>query len=131
MSLATIEDFEKRHGALDAADTAKVEGFLEDASELILEVGDDTWTAEAAPQRVRSICRWVAYRAWSNPDALSQSSMGDVAISYTRGGTPDAVFLTKSEHASILRAADGSAFVSVTMESPYSGTSDAEWYGSI
>lgn len=127
MSLATIEDFEQRHGTLDVEERARVQGFLDDATELILEVGDDTWDEATAPQRVRGICRWVAYRAWSNPDALSQSSMGDVALSYTRDGVPDAVFLTKSEHTSIVRAAEGSTFVSATLVTPYSGTGDEDF----
>lgn len=124
--LATLEDFQTRHGDLDADDQDKVEGFLDDASELILEAADAEWTEEDVPNRVRGICVWVAYRAWSNPDALSQSSMGDVALSYTRGGTPDAVFLTKSEHASVVRAAGSSGFVEATLVSPWSGDDIAE-----
>lgn len=124
MALATIAAFEQRHGTLSAEDTPKVTGFLDDASDLILEAAPDdvTWSDETdTPSRVRSICIWVAYRAWSNPDALSQTSIGDVALSYTRGGTPDAIFLTNAEMASVTRSAGGSGFVEATLVSPYSG----------
>lgn len=124
MALATLAEFQSRHGTLDAADQTKVQGFLDDASDLILEAAPDdvVWSDETnTPSRVRSVCRWVAYRAWSNPDALAQSSIGDVALSYTRGQTPDAVFLTNAEMASVTRSAGGSGFVSATLVTPYSG----------
>jgi hypothetical protein len=124
VALATVEEFEERHGVLDFGERGAVTAHLNDATDLILDVASQEWTQETAPRRIKSICLSVAYRAWSNPDALSQSSMGDVALSYTRGGIADAVFLTKLELAAISRASGQSGFVAATLVSPYSEGSD-------
>ena len=128
-AFATVADFEDRHGVLPDDEIDKVAAFLDDATDLILDIAPDAWTAEDVPRGVKAICIAVAYRAWSNPDAAAQVSMGDVSISYTRGGTPDAIFLTKAEESRVRRASGGSRMVSVHSVSPYNGpyTDPLDW----
>lgn len=125
--LASLEDFKVRK-APDLAEESEsmVEALLSDASSLILAeaaLSDETWVTEQTdvPAVIVSICVEVAYRAWSNPDALAQSSMQDTSLSYVRGGTPDALFLTDAERRTIRRVATLSSAVEVTLVSPYSG----------
>lgn len=124
-----LVDFEARYGTVDdAADQAAVEELLDDAQALILDVADGSdaaWVSDPesadVPRSVLRVCRDVAYRAWSNPDALSQMSMGNTALSYTREGIADALFLTAREQKTIVTAASQSSMRAVTLVSPYSG----------
>lgn len=125
MPLATKQDFEARYGQADD----RVEPLLEDASALILsEVSgsEADWVTEtdpepeAVPGIVKAICVGLAYRAWSNPDALSSESLGEHAHAWAdRSG--QALRLTDAECRILEREAGISSLVSVTLESPYAG----------
>jgi hypothetical protein len=114
------------------AEADRAADILDAASELIRDTAGKTWVVEDTgalenvPRRVASICVEVAYRAFANPEALSQRSIGDSSKSYDRakreGG--EAVYLTKAEEEAIRKAAGstGSSLTSVTLVSPYSGS---------
>jgi hypothetical protein len=116
------------------AETDRAEALLIDASELIRDEADENWVngaetaLEGVPRRVEKICLAVAYRAFVNPEALTQKSIGDSNKSYDRarvhGG--EAVYLTEAEAKAVRKAAGSSSFVSVTMVSPWSGDDTSE-----
>lgn len=130
-TLASTEDFEARHGAIPAGDSATVEALLEDASSLVLtevEGSELTWVTEAAtenppaaPRSVVIVCVESAYRAWSNPDGIVREQLGAAQVDY-RGDRPGSIWLTKEERRTIRRAAGlGASFRAMTYTSPYSG----------
>jgi hypothetical protein len=120
-ALATRDDFEARYGAADAT----VEAWLADASTLIRaevagsEVDWVTDDESDVPDAVKVVCISVAYRAWSNPAALSRNQLGAAAVSY-RDEAPDALYLTDHERSTVRGAARLTTFRSVTLVSPYS-----------
>lgn len=123
MALATKSDFEARHGEADD----RIESLLEDASALILsELADSEaeWvTSEDAevPAAVVGVCVSIAYRAWSNPDALSSASLGERSQAWAdRSG--EALRITDVELRILEREAGVlSSMQSLTLESPYAG----------
>ncbi|MEU5950331.1 hypothetical protein ABZ793_32975 [Micromonospora sp. NPDC047465] len=127
--LATVEQLGKlRIGYVPTdAEAERAAGLLTAASDLIRDTADVTWVDDAGqlvgvPRRVFNICLDVAYRAFDNPQALSQRQIGDSSKAYDRTGREggEAVYLTKAEEKAVRRAAAGSGFVSVTMVSPWS-----------
>jgi hypothetical protein len=107
---------------------------LDEASELIRDKAGKTWTTstgalEPIPSRVRVICIAAAYRAFTNPEALSQRSIGDSSKSFDRTGREggEAVYLTDDEVRRVRKAAGASSFNSVTLVSPYGGTPADPW----
>lgn len=122
MALATVEQFEERHGPADDF----VEPLLEDASALILDEvsgSEETWVTdeeEAVPAKVVAVCVAVAFRAWRNPEALSQEALGAHSMAW-RQTAEEALYLTDRERRTVRRAAGRGSFTAQTMESPYSG----------
>lgn len=112
---------------------------LDAASDLIRDVAGKTWAdpdtgaLESVPRRVVSICVEATYRAFSNPEALSQRSIGDSSKSWDRAGREggEGVFLTSAEEESVRKASETSSFASIQVVSPYSGvdldTEDLVW----
>lgn len=126
-TLATIEDFETRHGVLDDEDEATVEALLADASGLIeneLSASEVAWLAEdseeSPPAIVKAVCIQVAYRAWANPDGIAREELGEVAHTYRGTDQADVLWLTKSEAKMVRRSAGASSVRSVPVETPYS-----------
>lgn len=124
MELATLQDFEERHGPGDD----KVEPLLRDAAGLIADAiqgAPALWVSDPSaevPDAVVGVCIAVAYRAWSNPDALSSEALGAHTQAWAdRSG--EALRLTKAEERIVRRAATRSTFQSATLISPYSGDS--------
>lgn len=113
----------------------RAEALLDEASELIRDVAGKTWLVtgtnalDDVPRRVARICVAATYRAFTNPEALVQRSIGDSSKSYDRSGLTggEAVYLTPAEERAVIKAAGGSTFVSVTLETPYSGTYEDPW----
>lgn len=106
----------------------RAEHLLDEASELIRDVAGKTWLVadtnvlENVPRRVARICVSAAYRAFVNPEGLSQRSIGDSSKSYDRAqreGGED-VYLTAAEEKAVRKAAGGGSFQAVTLTSPYS-----------
>lgn len=104
----------------------RAEHILSEASDLIRDTGgvdwvDDNGVLSGVPRRVAQICVAVAYRAFTNPEALSQRTIGDSSKSFDRakreGG--EAVYLTEAEEKAVQKAAGTSGMVSVTLISPY------------
>jgi hypothetical protein len=127
--LAPLTDFVKRLGYTPAGTEGdRAEFLLDAASELIRDVTGKTWLNEAedavedVPRRVQRICIEIAYRAFGNPQALSQRTLGDDSKSFDRSGREggEAVYLTDAEASAVCKAAGiQSSFVAVTLASPY------------
>lgn len=136
--LASVEQLADRLGHTpEGAEADRAAALLIDASELIRDVAGEDWVDDAneledVPRRVEKICLAVAYRAFVNPEALSQRSVGDSAKSFdrTRREGGEAVYLTEQEKRAVRKAAGGSTFTSVTMVSPWSGDSTESLLGS-
>lgn len=127
--LASLSLFARKLGYTPEETEADRAGhLLDEASELIREVAEKTWLVagtnalDEVPRRVARICVAVAYRAFMNPEGLTQRSLGDSSKSYDRtareGG--EDIYLTADEERAVRKAAGGSTFVAVTLVSPYS-----------
>lgn len=102
---------------------ARAESILGEASSLIRDVAGITWTNETTnallevPARVRQIALSVVYRAFTNPEGLTQRTIGDSSKSFDRskreGG--EAVYLTEPEEKAIQKAAGTSGMTTVTL----------------
>lgn len=127
ISLASLAELSARLGVtLDpqSSDGIRAQAALDDASALIrLEAGLD-WVIEdsgdgeldpAMPEVIRAITLAVAARGYRNPDGKTQTSVGDVSISYGRSGE-GAIFLTRSETRAVNKAAGGGGSTSVGLE---------------
>lgn len=119
----------------EESELTRAEQLLDAASEMIRDEAGKTWVSETTgaletvPRRVARICVEVAYRAFTNPEALSQRSIGDSSKSYDRAGREggESIYLTDDEARAIRKAAGVSSFASVTMVSPYSGSYIDPW----
>lgn len=136
--LASFERFCRKLGYTPTgSERERAESLLGEASELIRDIAAKTWTndltgaLEGVPVRVANICVAAAYRAFGNPEALSQRSIGDSSKSYDRTGREggEDVYLTDAEEKSIRKADDaGSGMISVTLVTPYNtGTALDPW----
>lgn len=130
MALATIEDFEARHGEVsDKRD--RVEVLLGDASAFILAAVDgstEPWAMEDddadIPADVVAICVQVAFRAWHNPLGIAREQLGEAAVTYRGDDQPDVLRLTRAERATLRRAAGlakGGVLGSVGVETSFAG----------
>lgn len=136
--LASPEQLADRLGYTPDGDEAvRAEALLVDASELIRDEAEEDWVdandeLKDVPRRVEKVCLAVAYRAFTNPEALTQRSIGDSSKAYdrTRREGGEAVYLTEVEKDAIHKAAAKSSFTAVTMVSPWSGTSTESLLGS-
>lgn len=128
MRLADVLDLDARvpESIETVDDVARAEAVLDDASALVLDEGDPEWTAQDIPARARQIVIAVALRAWRNPDALTQSTVGDVSVSYGRSTGKGAVYLTDAEQKAVRRAAQRS-FKTATFADPYPPRVDVWW----
>ena len=117
--LATTEELTVRlGGTLSAVEETRADAALADASALVRDEGDPDWTEDDVPARVHSIVLQAARRAFRNPEGYSQSSIGDVSVSYSRSGAQGAVYLTRPEHRAVRRAA-GRHMMATTLADPY------------
>lgn len=126
--LASFDRFVRKLG-YEPTETERdrAEQLLGEASELIRDVAAKTWTVEgtnaltAVPTRVANICVAAAFRAFTNPEALSQRSIGDSSKSYDRTGREggEDVYLTADEERSVRRSDSGGSMISVTLVTPY------------
>jgi hypothetical protein len=129
MALATVDDFEARHGGGDS----RVSALLEDASALILSElarSNAKWITDPeaqAPQIVKAICVEVAYRAWSNPDRLSSERLGEYVASWQGSASETTLQLTQQELRTLRRAAADSSFSAVRLDAcmPFAQESDS------
>lgn len=130
MALVDITAFEDRLGRpmTDTSEIVRATSALEDASTLVLDEGDATWTADTAPDIVKTIVLTVARRVFENPEGASQKSVGDASVSYrptSRDGAPQTE-LTTHERRRVRKAA-GIALTSMTLSSPYGPYADTAW----
>ena len=119
-ALASTEDLEARMGQVD--DVTQAQARLDDASALIRaeasEVSDEQWLDPLeVPQVIVTVCCKVAQRALTNPEMLASESIESFQAAY-REGSGDA-YLTRKEARIVRRAAGGSSFGSIGLESPY------------
>lgn len=111
--LTTVDEFEVRLGrALDVDERLRATAALGDASDLVLAVGDGTWTDATVPAAVVGVVLRAARRQFDNPTGAGQMSVGDVSVSY-----PQRTFLTRADEKVVRRAAGKPT--AVTLVSPY------------
>jgi len=138
--LASMSLFTRKLGyAPEEAEADRAGHLLDEASELIREVAEKTWliadtnALDEVPRRVARICVAVAYRAFLNPEGLTQRSLGDSSKSYDRtareGG--EDIYLTADEERAVRKAAGGSTFVAVTLVSPYSADQGLDTWAEV
>lgn len=117
----------------------RAEELLDEASELVRDVAGKTWADSATgvvsdvPRRVRAIVIDATYRAFTNPEGLSQRSVGDSSKSFDRSGREggEIVYLTDDEERAIRKAAGSSSMVVATLVSPYSGPACADAWAQV
>lgn len=136
--LAPLSDLIRRLGYTatpSGAEGDRAEFLLDAASELIRDTAGKTWlndvedAVEDVPRRVQRITVEVAFRAFGNPQALSQRTIGDDSKSFDRAGLDggEAIYLTDREQDAICKAAGVvSSFTAVTLTSPYTYSYDAD-----
>lgn len=138
--LASLEMLSRKLGYTPEETEADRAGhLLDEASELIRDVAGMTWLVtgtnalDNVPRRVARICVAVAYRAFMNPEGLTQRSLGDSAKSYDRtareGG--EDIYLTAEEERAVRKAAGGSTFAAVTLTSPYSADAALDTWAEV
>ena len=82
-ALATIEELEVRAGfELDDRTRQMAVAALDDASALVREYGDPTWTPEVAPPIAKSLTLAAALRYVHNPMSVTQSRGGDETLAW-------------------------------------------------
>jgi hypothetical protein len=128
--LASLDRFGRKLGYVPAgAEADRAADILDAASTLIRDLAGKTWVDDVSgalqdiPRAITRVCVEVAYRGFTNPEALSQRGIGDSNKSYDRakreGG--EAVYLTDAEKRQVLGASETSSPTVVTLVSPYSG----------
>lgn len=137
MALISVADLETRLGrALDAAETAQAEAFIEDASALVMDiartdfVNAETGAVEVPPAIVPVIVAMVR-RALENPLGRTGENLGDYGWQMNVGGvSPATLFSTKREIRTIRRAVGQPRYGTVPLEAPmptgYAPTSEVE-----
>lgn len=125
--LASVEALTDRLGSdLTGLERERARAALDDASALIRsEAGTDF---EEVPPIIESICLAVAFRAFRNPDGTSQTSVGDVSVSFRREGQAGALFLSKAERRAVRKAAGGLGATSITIVTPYMASEALNYY---
>ena len=123
--LASVASLGLRLGAtLAGSDAERASAVLDDASALIRAEAGQNWVDESeeladVPAIVESIALAVAYRAFRNPEGVSQTSLGDASVSYDRGGGQAGVYLTRDERRAVRRAAGTTAIGAIELVSPW------------
>lgn len=136
MALISLADFTDRYEkTLDVEGEARVATLIDDASALVVQTVNDSdvtdvWKADGAPSAVVPVLVSMVRRAIDNPEGVSQKSVGDASMSWgsSRGGSSrpsEALYLTTNERRIVRRAA-GTDHTSMTLESPYTGTSTVD-----
>jgi hypothetical protein len=126
-SLASFEDMETRLGVdLDPESLSgrRAQAALDDASTLVRSIAGLSWISDNdsapldfVPSIVVTVTLACAIRAFKNPDATAQASVGDVSVSYGGASSGTPVYLTKEERRSIYRAVGKLSAGSVDLES--------------
>jgi hypothetical protein len=131
--LASLEALEVRvgqdlvddHGEPIGADGLRAQAALEDASALVRAQAGATYDDEhdlllaVIPDVIVSVTLAAAYRAFLNPQGAVQTSVGDVSVTYSRGQTAGAVFLTSAEMRAVRQAAGASSVGSLELETGF------------
>ena len=105
--LAMVSDLEIRLkvevGSLAGVDLTAAETYLQDATVLVLAVGNPTWTPESVPDAVKRVVIGCALRTYRNPDGFTSENYGG-AYSYTMPETTG--YLTEDELEIIAKAVE-------------------------
>ncbi len=102
-SLATLAEFEARiPGGISAADEARAQAALDDASALIRAEAGMTWADTDPPEIAKMVCIAAARRSFINPDAIRSQNLDGYAMSFA-SASPD-VYLTAAERSLVRRA---------------------------
>ncbi len=128
--LASVAALELRLGvSLAGTEADRAGAILDDASALVRSEAcrdwlDDEGALHDVPAVVESVTLAAAYRAFRNPDGVSQTSLGDASVSYDRGDGQAAVYLTRDERKAIRRAAGTSVVGAIELTSPWAMPAD-------
>ena len=124
--LASLTNLGLRLGVtLTGTDAERGTAALDDASALIRAEAGTSWVDDEGdlldvPAIVESVTLAVAYRAFRNPDGVSQTSLGDASVSYDRASAQAAAYLTRDERRAVRRAAGTTAVGAIELASPWS-----------
>ncbi len=138
--LASFDRFVRKIGyEPEGPEADRARELLDQASERVRSAAEKTWADEdtgavsGVPRRVRSIVIDVAYRAFVNPEGLSQRTIGDSSKSWDRAGREggEIVYLTDAERADVRRLAATSSLNVVTLVSPYSSAADLDVWAEV
>lgn len=88
---------------------------LQDASALVRSEARLDWATGPVPEVIQAITLDVARRIFHNPNAITQNSVGDVSVSYSREGGASAAFLSAADRRAIRRAIGRSTAQSIQM----------------
>lgn len=107
-SLASVADLEKRSrvdvGTWAGAELTAAELAIEDASALVLAIGNPDWTLVTVPASVRRVVIGCALREVRNPERLQSESMGGGAYSWSAPVDETSAYLTDAEEAIVAAA---------------------------
>ena len=131
-ALASVDELVARLGtSLSGEEWSRAQAALDAASGLIRAEARRDFVAESgmldfglaawAVQVIETVTLNVAERVMRNPDGTSQTSVGDVSVSYSRDGTAGSAYLTPADRRDIRRALGASSVQSVVLETPYMG----------
>lgn len=126
-SLADLEDYEARHGAVGGeGDTIKT--LLEDVSGLVLEAvegstkewvtADDNADPEV-PRAVIYVCVSAVHRQIEHGDGIVREQLGAHSVTYN-ANAPTSLELTKQEKRIVRKAAGLTSALTVELVSPFS-----------
>lgn len=82
----------------EASEFARIEGALQDATNLVRHYGDPEWSSATAPAMVKTIVFQAAVRYLGNPDGFTSSRAGDEMVQWEdHGDGAGTVFLTPTQ----------------------------------
>ena len=123
--LATLDQFSDRLGvAPTGSEVKRAAAALEDASALVVAEAGRDWLNEHddlvdVPPAIVAVTIDIARRIYRNPDGVTQTSVGDVSVSYSREGGASGAYLTRSDRAVIRRAVGRPTAGVVTLTTAY------------
>ena len=91
--------------SFDASQTLQVEAFIEDASGIVLDVGDSTWTSGTVPDAVAGVVFQMVRRAYTNPDGYQTETIGEYRYGRADDVAAGGIAMTKYEYGVVRRSA--------------------------
>lgn len=106
MSLIDATFVEARLGVtLTATQTTQVEAYIDDASAIVLDVGDPEWTSVDVPAAVKGVVFQMVRRAYKNPEGYRSEQIGEYRYSRSDDVAAGGLTMTRQELRVVRRAA--------------------------